>query len=164
MKASKKIILSLATLVLTVVIALLIARREKWPIKEFHEARAYRLNWEDAQSMDPFIDPATGGLNSTCIPENGVLLSPIQVSQLRKAIGQNHKEHDWALCHYPHHAIHFTNASGETVGLVQICFQCLTYYGYPSGFAENWDVEGVRSLMKELGIPISNPAWREPAP
>lgn len=129
-----------------------------WHFTNFSEVRAFRLNWEDEQSFAKVLD-GDGKLNPTRLPEEGILLTDEQVAALEAAITREHPEHPVAACFYPHHAFVFFADSGEIVGHINICFICSSYSGSPQGFAETWDLEALRALIEDLGLPLSNPDW-----
>ena len=74
-----------------------------WHLSGFTEVRAYRLNWEDEDSLHPILTE-DGSLNSTRIPKDGIRLTDPQVARLEAAVTGRHAEHPVASCFYPHHA------------------------------------------------------------
>ncbi len=129
-----------------------------WHFSGLEEVRAYRLNWEDPYSFNKILDEK-GELNRTRLPEEGVLLNEAQLKRLKAAVTGTHPHHLRAACFYPHHAFVFFDSEGTVVGHINICFQCSNYDGTPAGFADKWDVESIRCLVEDLGMPIRNEKW-----
>lgn len=129
-----------------------------WHFSGFSEVRAFRLNWDDKYAFDRIINQ-DGSLNVTRMPKKGVLLTNKQVGQLEAAVTGVHPDHPVALCFYPHHAFVFYNDSREIVGHINVCFLCSNYSGEPKGFADNWNLDELRKLISDLGLPLSNPDW-----
>jgi len=132
-----------------------------WGFIQFSEVRAFRLNWDDEYSFEGlFLEP--NKLNRNRLPKKGVRLNAEQIEQLHKAVTGSHLhlQRYWAAaCFYPHHAFAFYNSDGKITGHIDICFLCSNYGGEPSGFAETWDLSALAILLKDLGIPLHNPAW-----
>lgn len=130
-----------------------------WGFLKFAEVRAFRMNWDDEMSMDYFVGEK-GRLNATRMPKDGVRLNGEQVERLRAAVTGKHPTHPVAMCLYPHHAFAFYDAKGKMVGHINVCFLCANYMGDPEGFARTWDLAAIAQVVKDLGMPLSNPAWR----
>jgi len=129
----------------------------KWHFT-FKEVRAFRLNWEDEQSVARILD-RDGNLNPTRIPQDGFVLTNEQITTLEAAVTGDHPDHPIADCLYPHHAFIFYGESGEIVGHIDICFLCSNYSGEPQGYAGNWNLVALRKLFSDMGIPLSNTDW-----
>jgi hypothetical protein len=129
----------------------------KWHFT-FKEVRAFRLNWEDEQSVARILD-RDGNLNPTRIPQDGFVLTNEQITTLEAAVTGDHPNHPIADCLYPHHAFIFYGESGEIVGHIDICFLCTNYSGEPQGYAGNWNLVALRKLFSDMEIPLSNPDW-----
>ena len=130
-----------------------------WHFEGFSEIRAYRINWDEEDSETPIV-LRDGTLNPTRTPKDGLRLSNKQIGRLQSALYGSHPEHEAAGCIYPHHAFVFFSNDGRIVGSVNICFLCDNYYGIPRGFAMPWDLDGLARLVRDLGMPISNPNWK----
>lgn len=117
------------------------------------------MNWDDEQSMDDFVGEK-GKLNATRLSKDGVRLNREQVDRLRLAVTGKHPLHPVAACFYPHHAFAFYDAKGRMIGHISICFLCLNYGGEPKEFADRWDLGAIAKIVEDLGMPLSNPAWR----
>ena len=129
----------------------------KWHFT-FNEVRAFRLNWENEQSVARILD-GEGNLNPTRIPQDGFVLTNEQITTLGAAVTGEHSDHPIADCFYPHHAFIFYGESGEIVGHIDICFLCSNYSGEPQGYAGNWNLVALRKLFLDMGIPLSNTDW-----
>lgn len=130
----------------------------RWHFDGWTEVRAYRLNWAEETAIDSILSQ-DGALNPTRTPEEGIPLTTDQVRRLEKATTGRHPEHQQYACHYPHHAFVFFDSAGSPVGFAQVCFLCGTCYGRPEGFSKYWDLDAIKDLVTELGMPISNPDW-----
>jgi hypothetical protein len=129
-----------------------------WHFTGFTEVRAYRLNWDDEYSFDKILTN-DGALNTTRQPTDGVVLNESQEKRLEAAVTGSHPDHPVAACFYPHHAFLFFGAEGKIVGHIDVCFLCSNYAGYPKGFASSWDLDAIRSLVEDLGMPTHNKDW-----
>jgi len=136
----------------------------------FAEVRAYRINWDDLESMESLWHPPSDSvdtpatvddLNPTRLPVDGVRLTDKQVARLRNAVCGYRSSHTQASCFWPHHAFLFLDEEGKIVASFSVCFRCSTYYGKPDeAFARIWNLKALRALVEDdLGMPIANPAW-----
>ena len=83
---------------------------------DFAEVRAYRINWDDPESMESLLHSRSDSgdtaatvddLNPTRLPVDGVRLTDKQVARLRNAVCGYHMSHWQASCFWPHHAFLF---------------------------------------------------------
>lgn len=133
----------------------------EWPFSGFSEIRAYRFNWDDPNGEQGQLRlyNERNGLNPNRIPKEGVRLNDQQVARLKQAVCSEHARSTAAACFWPHHGFLFLDEQGRIVGSISICFLCDNYEAYSSGFAKRWDLQALKALFEELGMPISNPDW-----
>ena len=132
---------------------------DSWPGFKFSEVVAYRTNWADGDAFESVV--RDGALNPKSTPQDKIKLDASQIRRLRLAVTGVHREHPIAMCLYPHHSFVFYDESGGIVGHIDICFLCSNYRGSPKeNFADVWDLDGLKTLIEDLGMPIKNPAWR----
>ncbi|GEP46374.1 hypothetical protein [Brevifollis gellanilyticus] len=137
-----------------------------WGFLKFAEVRAYRMNWKEEDAMEDFAN-REGRLNPTRRPKEGVKLNAGQVTRLQQAITGHHPKPRTVsgqvppvmACFYPHHAFAFRDEKGQHVGWIEVCFICGGHRGEPRSFSETVDMKAVATLLKDLGIPLWNPAW-----
>lgn len=129
-----------------------------WPVEGVTEVRAYRINWAEEFGQVGILT-GEGELRATRIPQEGIVLNTQQTAKLHHVITGEHAEYASAACFNPHHAFVFFDADGKILGCLDVCFKCSAYVGSHDGFAEYLDLDGLRELLGELEIPISNPEW-----
>jgi hypothetical protein len=128
-----------------------------WGFMKFTEVRAFQLNWDDQNAMAPLLSHR-GKFNKTRQPKEGILLNDQQVATLKSAVTGSHPEMQSARCFYPHHAFVFYGSRGGVTGLIEVCFLCQGWQ--PTvGFADHCDLNALETLVQDLEMPLSNPAW-----
>ena len=108
--------------------------------------------------------------------ENGILhkgviieftkrLSDKEVSLLSKFVTGKHPSRGGGFCGFrPHHGFVFYGKDDKILGHLEICFLCSDYLSRPwEGLSSSWDLNGLRSLVTDLGLPIlkNDKEWDE---
>ena len=82
-------------------------------------------------------------------------LTAAQTKALYACITGEHPAEPPAKCFDPHHAFVFYGEDGKIVANISICLQCNTWYYTPKrGLTTTLDWRGIRTLLKELNMPI----------
>ena len=131
----------------------------KWHTANVTKVMAFRLNWDKKISFPGIIDQ-DGELNSTRIPQDGVQLTNAQITALEAAVTGGDPGRPVVDCFYPHHAFVWYGASGEILGHIDVCFLCSHIAGAPPGPAGTGDMDALKELVSELGIPLTNTDWK----
>lgn len=127
------------------------ARRNTWPPRHYAEVRAYLYNFDNKDGASCVTD---GRLSPSIVNPGGVRLSSAQVDALIAATTGKHPAHPVGGCYIPHHAYVWHGTSGRIVGWVELCFGCLDYRASSPAAPENFDIERLRKLTVETGLPI----------
>lgn len=135
------------------------AAEQDWRFIKFAEVRAYRMNWDKEDALNSILRDG-GGLNETRLPKEGVPLNDKQIAALKAAVTGPQKNTGVGVgCFHPHHAFVFYNDRGAVMGHIDVCFLCGGCQMEPMGFSERCNLSAVEELIRELGMPLSNPAW-----
>jgi hypothetical protein len=83
-------------------------------------------------------------------------LSNKDISLLSKAVTGKHPSRGGGFCGFrPHHGFIFYGKDDKILGHIEICFLCSDYYTMPQeGLSQEWDINGLRTLVTSLGLPI----------
>lgn len=93
-----------------------------------------------------------GSLHPGVINPKGVTLSAGQIWRLRGMLTNTRVTSK--RCHNPHHGLVFYDPDGKALGCVNFCFGCNTATGFYLGEGVYWDWKSLRSLFKELKLPV----------
>jgi len=93
-------------------------------------------------------------LKKGALDKNGAILTSAQVDRLLSATRGTHPDHAIAMCHVPHNAFMFYDASHAPVGFVEICFTCLSTRVEPVGAAPNPDLLALAEIFAEHHLPL----------
>lgn len=101
---------------------------------------------------DPVID---GKLHPNVVGKFTKRLSKEQAGRLEGFVTGVHAGGGAAGCFYPHHGFIYYDKEGEVLGYLGICFGCGTFAAKPGdGLSELWDLNGIKKLAEELGLPV----------
>ena len=97
-----------------------------------------------------------GSLHKGVIREYTKRLSNEEVSLLSKIVTGKHPSRGGGFCGFrPHHGFIFYGKDDKVLGHLEICFLCSDYLSRPwEGLSSNWDLNGLRTLVTSLGLPI----------
>ena len=122
-----------------------------WPGLKFSEVRAYA--WPDDKST-PAVILKEMTLKPGAINPDGAVLTAEQTKLLIKAVTGKRPGYPVAMCHIPHNAFVFYDASKKPVAFVEICFGCSNHRISPKGAADNLDLLGIAAIFDALKLPM----------
>jgi hypothetical protein len=122
-----------------------------WPPVGYASVKAYIYNL-DGDDSAPLL--SRDRLSESVLDAAGSVLSQNDAKRFIAAVSGSHPEHPVAGCYIPRHGLVFYEQSGEPVGWVEICFECLNYRASSEAAPKYFDIESLRQLFLELKIPV----------
>jgi hypothetical protein len=125
---------------------------DSW-IKGFDRVEIVLFNYKEDEARRLVED---GSLHKGVIREYTKRLSNEEVSLLSKIVTGKHPSRGGGFCGFrPHHGFIFYGKDDKVLGHLEICFLCSDYLSRPwEGLSSNWDLNGLRTLVTSLGLPI----------
>lgn len=83
-------------------------------------------------------------------------LSDTQIEDLERFVTNDERHEGAAGCYIPHHGFVFYGKDERILGYIEVCLMCGHGHIHPEGdLSEDslWDLEGIRALINELGMP-----------
>jgi hypothetical protein len=140
-----------AVLLLLFFLTFSVGAAEVWPSVTFAEVRAYA--WPGDDETTAVILPGMA-LKKGVLNKDGATLTAEQVGRLLSAVRGARPRRAVAMCHVPHNAFVFYDASHSPVAFIEICFLCLSDRVEPAEALQFPDLLTLAAIFSEHKLPM----------